>query len=237
MIAQAQAILESLAVSFDYPILDFIQQYLTGPIWDKVWPIITMFGDAGIFWIAISVLLMVFPKTRKTGLAMGLAMLLGVLFCNVWLKNAVARCRPFLDYMPDKHDASHIVQGMFSQLHNGIDFQTWVVQFHTGSLELLNDAKLLVAAPADFSFPSGHTIASFEACTVLLIRDKRMGIPATILAFLIAFSRLYLFVHYPTDVIFSIFAGILFALIGLFLAWLIFKIFPPKRGRYETISA
>jgi undecaprenyl-diphosphatase len=60
----------------------------------------------------------------------------------------------------------------------------------------------------DFSFPSGHTIASFEAATVLLIHNKKMGIPAMILASLIAFSRLYLYVHYPTDVIASVILGI-----------------------------
>ena len=66
---------------------------------------------------------------------------------------------------------------------------------------------LLIEAPTDFSFPSGHTIASFEAATVLLIRPKKWGIMAMVLAALIAFSRLYLYVHYPTDVLFSIVLG------------------------------
>jgi undecaprenyl-diphosphatase len=68
--------------------------------------------------------------------------------------------------------------------------------------------KLLVDAMHAFPFPSGHTIASFEAATVLLIHNKKMGIPAMILASLIAFSRLYLYVHYPTDVIASVILGI-----------------------------
>ena len=70
---------------------------------------------------------------------------------------------------------------------------------------------LLIEAPTDFSFPSGHTIASFEAATVLLLHDKRLGIPATVLAIMIAFSRLYLYVHYPTDVLASIVLGIAIA--------------------------
>lgn len=230
LIAWMAAFLES-CLAFDYGILDFIQQYTTGPIWDKVWPLVTVFGDAGIFWIAIALILLVFPKTRKTGWSMGVAMIIGVLVCNVWLKNAVARCRPFLDLMADKHNAQHIVQGWFSQFHNGVPFVEWIQQFHTGGA--LNASGLLVSAPADFAFPSGHTIASFEACTVLMIKDKRMGIPATVLAFLIAFSRMYLFVHYPTDVIFSIFAGMLFAFIGCGIVALIYKVRPPKKGKYE----
>jgi len=68
---------------------------------------------------------------------------------------------------------------------------------------------LLVPAMHDFSFPSGHTIASVEAATAFALRHKKLGIPACILAALIAFSRLYLYVHYPTDVIASIIFGVL----------------------------
>ena len=99
--------------------------------------------------------------------------------------------------------------------------------------DLLLGGKLLVETPNDSSFPSGHTIASFEANTVLLLNSKLMGIPAVILAILIAFSRMYLYVHYPTDVIFSLFAGILFGIIGNLIA----KKIPlgkfGKKGKYE----
>ncbi|MGN0999054.1 MAG: phosphatase PAP2 family protein [Faecousia sp.] len=78
--------------------------------------------------------------------------------------------------------------------------------------------ELLVAAPHDYSFPSGHTLASFEAATVIFLNHKRLGIPALILAALIAFSRLYLYVHYPTDVLFAVVMGIAFAWIGSKLA-------------------
>lgn len=77
--------------------------------------------------------------------------------------------------------------------------------------------ELLIATPHDFSFPSGHTIASFEAATVLLIHSKKLGIPAMILAVLIAFSRMYLYVHYPTDVLASVVLGIGTAFLGSFL--------------------
>ena len=77
---------------------------------------------------------------------------------------------------------------------------------------------LLIFPPRDPSFPSGHTVASFEAAFALLSNHKKLGVPAVILACLISFSRLYLYVHYPTDVLFSILLGIILAYLGNFLA-------------------
>lgn len=64
---------------------------------------------------------------------------------------------------------------------------------------------LLVKNPTDFSFPSGHSMNGFTAAVTILFYNRRWGIAAVVLAALIAFSRLYNFVHFPTDV----FAGIL----------------------------
>ena len=60
---------------------------------------------------------------------------------------------------------------------------------------------LLIANPTDFSFPSGHTLSSVIGATVLTKANPKFGIAAIPLAALIAFSRLYLYVHYPTDII------------------------------------
>ena len=79
--------------------------------------------------------------------------------------------------------------------------------------EFNEGVEILVARLSDYSFPSGHTLASFEAATALLIREKRLGVPALVLAVAIAFSRLYLYVHYPTDVLAGIILGVL---IGIF---------------------
>lgn len=199
MLEAIRALLASLAVSFDLPILDWIRANLQSPVMDKIMPVITLFGDGGVFWIAIAVVLLFFPKTRKIGWSMGAALILGVLVCNVTMKPIIARIRP---YDLKARDYGEII-------------------------------TLLVKTPHDWSFPSGHTIASFEASTVLLIKDKRMGIPATVLAFLIAFSRLYLYVHYPTDVIFSFFFGILFAFVGVMIVNAVYRRFPPVKGKYE----
>ena len=197
MFTALQTMLNSVAVSFDLPILDWIQETMQCTFLDKTMPIVTLFGDGGVFWIGIAVLLLFFAKYRKTGFSMGMALVLGLVVCNITLKPLVARIRPY-------------------------DFQLQ---------EFGREITLLISAQHDFSFPSGHTIASFEACTVLLLHDKRMGIPATVLAILIAFSRLYLYVHYPTDVLVSLVLGIAFGLLGSFLVNLIYKKWVYK-GKY-----
>lgn len=60
---------------------------------------------------------------------------------------------------------------------------------------------MLIAVPRDYSFPSGHTMSSFAAAAVMAHSSKILAIPAYFLAFLIAFSRLYLYVHFPSDVL------------------------------------
>ena len=60
---------------------------------------------------------------------------------------------------------------------------------------------LLIAVPNDYSFPSGHTLASVIGATILTAADRRFGLIAIPLAILIAFSRLYLYVHFPSDIL------------------------------------
>ena len=184
MFEMLRALLDSMAVGFDLPILDWIAANLWCPFLDTVMPVITMFGDGGIFWIAISVLLILTKKHRRTGLGMGFALVMGLLVCNIILKPGVARIRPY-------------------------DFQ---MEYFA------KEIQLIAGGMHDFSFPSGHTIASFEACTALMLGNKKFGIPATVLAVLVAFSRLYLYLHYPTDVIASVILGTVFGILGYWLA-------------------
>jgi len=172
-----------LAVNFDQPILDWIIANLRNPVFDVLMPFITMFGDAGIFWIACAVVCIIFPKTRKMGLSMGVALLIGLLLCNVTLKPLIARPRPYVFF---EHIAMYLTDG-----------------------------------ESDFSFPSGHTIASFEAAVAIFIRNKKLGVPAMVLAVLIAFSRLYLCVHYVSDVLASVILGTAIAFLG---TWIVNKL-------------
>ena len=86
--------------------------------------------------------------------------------------------------------------------------------------------ELLVQVPKDYSFPSGHTQASFAAATALFTGNKKAGICAFVLAALIAFSRLYLYVHFPTDVL----AGIVFGICCGLLSAFVFDCVKRNRG-------
>ena len=85
---------------------------------------------------------------------------------------------------------------------------------------------LLIKNPTDYSFPSGHTSSSFSAATALFMYHKRMGIVALIVAANIAVSRMYLFVHYPSDVLVSLILGCLYGVIAYFAIKALCKRFP-----------
>ncbi len=153
-------------------------QELHSPILDKIMVFFSTLGNAGLFWIALSLILLIIPKTRKTGLHMELAITITYIVGNLIIKNVVARERPF---------------------------------FVDPSVELL------IKKPSEYSFPSGHSMNGFAAATSLFLNNKKWGIPALIVASIIAFSRLYNFVHWPTDVICGILLGILNAIIVYYL--------------------
>lgn len=79
------------------------------------------------------------------------------------------------------------------------------------------DIILNIFPPSGYSCPSGHSCSSFAAAIVIFAKDKRFGITASCVAALIAFSRLYNYVHYPSDVLFGITLGIVSALIIIFI--------------------
>ncbi len=176
---------------FELRILDFIQENIKCGFLDFFMPLITLFGEDGIFWIAFAAFLLIFKKTRKTGFMMGVALLLGFLIGNMTLKPLVGRVRPY--DMP------------------GVE------------------VDLLVSHLGDKSFPSGHTLACFEAATVLLIRDKRLGIPAMVIAVLVGLSRLYLYVHYPTDVLAGAALGIAFGFAAYYIVNGVIKLYTNKK--------
>lgn len=68
-----------------------------------------------------------------------------------------------------------------------------------------------------YSFPSGHTCASFAAATVIFYYNKKAGIAAYITAFIIGFSRNYFYMHFPTDVLCGAIEGVLFGLLAIFI--------------------
>ena len=150
---------------------------------------ITKLGDAGIVWIILTVILLLIPKTRKSGVYMAVALIADLIICNVILKPIVARIRPY---------------------------------------SINQTVHLLVTPLKDYSFPSGHTAASFASVSALYFAGrKRMAAGALIVSVLIAFSRMYLYVHYPTDVL----GGLIIGLLCGWIADMIIQKVMEKRSR------
>lgn len=169
---------------FEVGILDSIQG-MRCVAFDKFFSVITHLGDAGIFWIILTLILLCIKNTRKIGLVMLVALILDVIICNGLLKPIVNRTRPFV---------------------------------------VNPDAPLISARPIDASFPSGHTSASFCCAFALMFKKVKYWIPAMVLSALIAFSRLYLYFHYPTDVIGGVIVGLLCGYAGYILCEKFYKI-------------
>lgn len=179
-----------MITDFDLSILDFIQEHLKCDFLDKVLPLITRLGDAGIFWIVLGLVFLFSIKTRRMGFQMLASMALGFIIGNLILKNVIARERPYT---------------------------------------LNENIILLIKEQLDYSFPSGHTLASFEGAITIFFYNKKWGIWALLLASLIAFSRMYLYVHFPTDIL----GGILLAMIVSFAMRGIFEQFVPEEIRFR----
>lgn len=89
----------------------------------------------------------------------------------------------------------------------------------------VENIPLLISNPTDYSFPSGHTLSSVIGAYVLTSANRKFGFAAIPLAVLIVFSRLYLYVHFPTDIIASVIIGII---IGFFSIFALKKLEKPK---------
>ena len=151
-------------------ILDFIQEHLGCQFLDWLMPKLTLLGSGGSLWAVTAVILLLIPKTRRTGMIMVVSLVLDVLLCNIILKPLVARPRPF-------------------QVNTAV--------------------TLLVRAPGGYSFPSGHSAVAFAGTGALIFGKSRLWPPYLVAAVLVAFSRLYLYVHYPTDVLSGAALGLL----------------------------
>ncbi len=127
-------------------------------------------GNAGLGFIGIALLLLVFRKTRRAGATALTAMVLGMLVTNLTIKPLITRPRP------------------------------WVV---------MEDFVSLVTSSDPHSFPSGHTTAAFAFGVALWLTLPQKWARATALAAaaLMGLSRLYVGVHFPTDVLAGLVIG------------------------------
>ena len=111
----------------------------------------------------------------------------------------------------------------FSYLINNLLLKNLIAR--TRPYEVIAGLHTLIGAQRDYSFPSGHTAASFASVVALFMAgERKLWKPALLLAVLIAFSRLYLYVHYPTDVLGGLILGLIAGYLGSRLVlWLMAK--------------
>jgi len=174
-------------MGWDGSILLWLQNTLRSPELNELVVRFTHLGNAGAVFIALSVLLLFFPKTRRAGCVALTALFFGLLCTNLTLKNLVARPRPFT-----------VVEGLVP-----------------------------LVMETSFSFPSGHTTAAFGFAGAMLfapLENKWGKASAVVLAVCMGLSRMYVGVHYPTDVL----GGMA---VGLICAWLAAKLWNRKREK------
>lgn len=171
-----------------------------GVTWiNYIFYIISFVCDSGIIWFVLGIVMLFFKKWRRTGIIMLSGLIIVTGLNNFCIKIIADRARPFYyndlysgtQYGNPAYDLYLFVQNMFS----------------------LNDGKGLTflgigGIPDKQSFMSGHTISSFVCATIIFMYHRKVGIGALAFASIVAFSRVFLCVHWPTDVIF----GALFAI-------------------------
>lgn len=187
-------------LQMDARILLWIQEYLRNDFLDPIMKFITHLGDDGILWIGLLVILLCIPKTRKTALLGAASLLLTFIITNLCLKPFIARVRPY---------------------------------------EVIEGLTRIIEKQSDRSFPSGHTANSMAVGVMLWmisqkyekLGDKKLYFPKAagwfflILSILIGLSRLYVGVHYPTDVL----GGALIAIADVMIVFGVYRMYLKRK--------
>lgn len=154
-------------------------QGLRTPWLDKFMVFFTQLGDHGMLFIALALLLIIVPASRRTGFAAASGLGIGALITSAFLKPIFSRPRPYLT-----------VPGL------------------TNLIDMSRDPN---------SFPSGHATAAFGVfmAIFLTVDDIRVKVASVFFAVLMGFSRLYVGVHNPSDVIAGALIGTMAACLGV----------------------
>lgn len=202
---------------FDGDLLIGIQNALNADWLTPVMKVITYFGEGGYFWIVLCLILLIFKKTRRLGIVCTFSLMLTFLCCNLIIKPAVDRARPW---------------------------------------EIFEAVKPFLPHPGDASFPSGHSANAMGPAWGMFMATlplkgengrsydlvpclgwqgtgadpklmHRLSVALVVLGVLIGISRLYLGMHYPSDVI----CGLLLGMICATVVYTVITYIEKKRGR------
>lgn len=186
---------------------------------------ITHLGEAGVLWIVIAILMLLFKKTRKYGLMLAGALLVMEVVNNEVLKELIARPRPFYAFNPDAIPADHkyyeeLLPKCLEKVREFPELASkWVAEYQYPDI---------VSAPSSWSFPSGHTSSAFASATAIFAANKKWGAGAYVFAALMGFTRIYLGVHYFSDVLAGAVVGVIYGIIGILVVKGIIKILEKK---------
>lgn len=179
-------------LKFDLAVFEWVQS-MQSPVLNAIFKVITTLGDDGIIFILLGLILLCTKKFRKIGVAVLAALVVMEIGNNLVLKELFARPRPF------NLDPAEYV--WWHEIYRFPD---------------------IVKQPSSWSFPSGHTSSAFAACVAVLFYNRKIGIPAVIFAAIMGFSRIFVEVHYCTDVLAGALVGILYAFLGVLIAKFVF---------------
>ena len=194
------------AAQWEFDVLHWFQSIHNG-FCDFLSAFLSFFGEAGIVWIVIAAICLIIPKYRKYGFAIAISLILSLIFCNGILKPLFHRGRPYWDV----NDPS-LLDGVMA-----------IKDYAFG---------WMFKVPVDHSFPSGHSSATFAVAIAVFGWNKKAGCGILAIAIATALSRLYLSVHYPTDVLVGTVMGII---LGVF-AYLLSKFVIKKIEEYKKMK-
>ena len=171
----------------------------------------TAFGDEGFIipLVVLGIVLCFFKKTRKFGFSLIIAVVIGTLVTNIVVKPMALRIRPY------------------NTLQGNSDYWNWYIG--AGAL-----------SESDYSFPSGHTTGAFEVATALFLcfksEKKKIAYIFPAIAICTMGSRVYLMVHYASDVLAGLVVGIVAGILGYLIAKFIVK-FIFEKTKLDNIDA
>lgn len=180
-------------MKFEFKFLHMLQE-LHNPVLDRIMLFITRLGDIGFIWLFISVVLIVIS-----------------LYLEYKVKNG--------ETIYKKYDAL-MLKYMGLMMIIALVLEVFTVNICLKNLIdrqrpfMVDESIKLLTIVSGSSFPSGHTGASFAAAVSIFLCNKKAGGAAFILASLIGFSRMYLFVHFPTDILGGIIVGSICAVVA-----------------------